>query len=450
MSPEPPAVDGVLVIGDLEASRLGCSLLRGRGHRVVHLCAPTDREIADALATGVDAVLVIVHSDVQALRYVLVAEHLRPGIRHVTSVFDHTVADQVRRAVPDCTVTSPADVAAPAIVAACVSRSAVAITGGAGDRRVLRPGVDADGPGLVSTPWRDDRRPWQVAARWLPRWVHGSTGLMLGGLLGLAAILLADWALAVAVLHEEPLRALYVATRIVAGVGPADANGHEVPGWYLVASVLFMLAAIVLTGTFIAGVVEWLQSTRTVGLVGRRTLPRRDHVVVAGLGQVGYRTCLLLRELGLPVVALERNPAAPNVRRARAAKVPVLIGHAEDRAVMEQVALPRARSLAALGSDDLDNVEIAISALAVAPEARIVLRAGEDDVVAETRSLFHIGQVVDVSAMTALTGALAVDGVRAEVAFMRDGEVHVLTDAGDVHGHRPERCGCHLGEGERR
>jgi len=118
MSPESRPT--TLVIGDLEATRLTCELLRQDGRATVHLAAPTDRQIAEVLGSPMHSVVVIVHSDVQALRYVLVVEHLQPGIRLVTTVFDRTVAEQLLRVVPNCTVTSPANISAPAIVAAQV------------------------------------------------------------------------------------------------------------------------------------------------------------------------------------------------------------------------------------------------------------------------------------------------------------------------------------------
>ena len=92
-------------------------------------------------------------------------------------------------------------------------------------------------------------------------------------------------------------------------------------------------------------------------------------------------------------MALERDPRAVNLRLARAAKVPVLIAHGEDREVLKKLSLHRARALAAMGSEDLDNIEVAIAALALAPDLRVVLRAGDDDVITETRSLFRIGEV---------------------------------------------------------
>ncbi|MEZ5193053.1 MAG: hypothetical protein R2734_11415 [Nocardioides sp.] len=227
---------------------------------------------------------------------------------------------------------------------------------------------------MVSVPWREERRATHVLAGWLPRWIRGSTGLMLGGLLGLR-IHPGD---RLGAGRRGPARwrcGRSTSPRGSSRGGTADADGHEVPGWYLLASVLFMLAAIVLTGTFIAGVVQWLQSTRTVGLIGQHPA-RHDHVVVAGLGQMGYRTYLLLRELELPVVALERNPAAPVHPPRPGREIPVLLGRRGPGGAGEQVGLARAYLPGRPRVDDLDNVEIADNRPGGGAGARLVLRAG--------------------------------------------------------------------------
>ena len=79
-----------------------------------------------------------------------------------------------------------------------------------------------------------------------------------------------------------------------------------------------MLAALAFTAIFTAGLINRLMGPRLVAILGRRTMPRRDHVVVVGLGQVGLRLCLMLRELGVPVVAVERDLRGRQ-RRARQA-----------------------------------------------------------------------------------------------------------------------------------
>jgi voltage-gated potassium channel Kch len=272
-----------------------------------------------------------------------------------------------------------------------------------------------------------------------------TTWILVIGLSGLLVVLAADWLIATLLLHESPADGLHSATQVLATVGPGDAT-YDAPTWYLVFSSVTMLLTVGLTALFTAGVVNRLRSSRSVGLIGRRTLPTRDHVVVVGLGQVGLRLCTRLRELGIPVVAVERDPRATNLRLAKQAKVPVLIAHGEDRAVLRRLCLPRARALAAMGADELDNVEVAIAALAVCPDLRIVLRAGEDDVIAETRSLFHIGEVRDVSALTATAVTLSITSQPWETVYSLGHDIvaHPRHEPDTVQtaGRLNERCDC--------
>lgn len=429
----------VVVIGDLEATRLLCTLLVEDGAEAVHLLSPDEPGLRAAFADHVDGVAVIVRGDVAALRYALLAENLQPSVSMVVTVFDRTIADQLESVVPNCTVTSPADVAAPAVVAACIHPAALAVLGGHSGGRAV---VDEDGAAVVRR-WHP--KPLGVIerlARWAPHRHGGAQGLLVAGLLGLAAIIAIEWLLAVVVLHDGILEGFYASTRLVATVGPADAAAHGAPGWYLVASALLMLLGIGLTGALVAGLVEWIVGARTTALVGPRSVPWRGHVVLSGLGQVGLRVGQLLRELHVPCVIVERTAAARNLPQARASRLPVVIGDAAERAVLERVGLRRARALAALGSDDLDNVAVVISALALAPGVQTVLRAGEDPAVEETTSLFRIGRVADVSAMTAAWVCTSVRGQRPIVAYAHVDLVGVLSEHGDRRRPTPTRCRC--------
>lgn len=55
----------------------------------------------------------------------------------------------------------------------------------------------------------------------------------------------------------------------------------------------------------------------------------------------------------------------------------------------------------AVGSDDLDNIAVAVAASAVSPSSRVVLRAGDHEAIAETRALLPLGVIRDVTEMAA-------------------------------------------------
>jgi voltage-gated potassium channel Kch len=212
--------------------------------------------------------------------------------------------------------------------------------------------------------------------------------------------------------------------------------------WYLVLASLFMLLTIVVTAIFTAGVVDRVRSSRTLTLVGRRMPPRRNHVVMVGLGQVGLRLAIALQQLRVPVIVVERDADAPNLRLARVAGVPVFIGHGQDVDVLRRVGLGRARAVAAVGSVDLDNIEVAIAASAVAPAIPIALRAGEDEVIAETRSLFRIGEVRDVSGLTAAAVVESLAGNEPDAVFFDRTRLIVLEGGTETRVPSGARCDC--------
>lgn len=387
-----------VVIGDTHVARRVCASLHQRGCEVVHLVAPGDEELRTAMTREPLGVAVLLHDDVAALRYALASAHLDPTARLVVTIFDQTVAEQLVRLLPHCHVTSPAQLAAASLVAPCLAPGALAIRRGSQRTTALR----RSGTQLFEATWALGRR-----ARWRARIgrVTGQlrphdagTRILFGGLAGLVAVLLADWALLTIVAGHASAEAFHEAARVVATVGPATAEGE--PMRYLLLSALAMLVTVVLTATFTAGLVDRLLGPRLVGLVGARALPRSGHVVVVGLGQVGLRLCQELQRLGVAVVGVERDPKAPNLRLARTLRVPVVIAHGGDRAVLERVRLHRALALAAVGSDDLDNIAVAVAAHGVAPGTRIVLRAGEHEAIAETRSLLSLGTTRDVTRLS--------------------------------------------------
>ncbi|MEU9119901.1 NAD-binding protein [Streptomyces sp. NPDC048506] len=438
----------ILVIGGTTLARRVCASLAESGHPVDHLAAPDDRDLRRALATRPTGVAVLVGDDLAALRHALAVRHLSDTVRIVVTVFDRTVAQQLGSLLRHCVTVSPADLLAPTLAGLCVDPDALAV----------RP----DAHGAVAVHRRAGRlveTPWRASAATRRRAVLGrlrgqlqphdtDARLLLIGLLGIVTVLTLDWLWLVCALHTQAGTAFLEAARVVAGVGPAAAHpGH--PG-YEVASGVAMLVTVGFTALLTAGIVDRLIGPRLVGVLGPRVLPRAGHVIVVGLGQVGLRLCQTLRELGVPVVGVEREPSAPHLRLARSMGIPVVLAHGEDRAVLARLGLPRARALAAVGSHELDNVAVAVAAHGVAPDVRVVLRAGEDEAIAETRSLLPLGLTRDITRTSAayvaaqLT-ARGADGVPRRVVAAADrdyvdlpghGLVGRPVPAGDDCGHR--------------
>ncbi|GFE18973.1 hypothetical protein Sgleb_70200 [Streptomyces glebosus] len=440
---------GILVIGATTLARRVCASLGESGHPVDHLAAPDDQDLRRALATPPAAIAVLVGDDLSALRYALAVRHVRDSVRIVVTVFDRTVAQQLRLLLPDCVPVSPADLLAPTLAGLCVDPDALAVWHDGQGAVAVRPQEER----LVETAWRASpaarRQALLGRLRGQLQPHDADARLLLIGLLGIVAVLVLDWIWLVGVFHKPVSTAFLEAARVVAGVGPAAPHaGH--PGYEVVSGVA-MLVTVGFTALLTAGIVDRLFGPRLVGVLGPRVLPRSGHVIVVGLGQVGLRLCQTLRQLGVPVVGVEREPAAPNLRLARSMGIPVVLAHGEDRAVLARLGLGRARALAAVGSHELDNIAVAVAAHGVAPDVRVVLRAGEDEATAETRALLPLGLTRDIVRTSAafvtaqLTAERAAAAPRRVVAGTdRDyvelpgrGLVSWSVPAGDDCGHVP-------------
>jgi hypothetical protein len=424
----------ILVLGEGRLIDVVRRVLDDAAAEVIHLRAPTDRDIRRALTPDVDAVVVISRDDRISLRLALVVEGVRPGVRLIVTIYNRDLATQVRRAVRNVRVLSMADIVAPALAGPCLGEELVAVSRapqpGAPPRAVR--GGDA-GPVLEPLEPRGGRPGHRfganVASLLYPYELSAKT--LLAGLLGFVTILLTDALVVGMALHEPALKAVHRATRAIVTVGPNEDIDHG-PEWLLAFTTVTMLAALAFTAIFTAGLINRLMGPRLVAILGRRSMPRRDHVVVVGLGQVGLRLCLMLRELDVPVVAVERDIQADNVVRAKRYGIPVVIGGGGSRGVLSRLSLGRARALAAVTSDEIENISTAVAALSVREDLPTILRAGSGDVMDETRALFRIGVVRDVYLIGGTLMAAAALGSDAAEAFVYGDEIWITRADGAV------------------
>ncbi len=386
----PPPARTVLLLGDGDIARAVASALERHGASVSWVRRPSDTELGRHIRRPADTVLIVTRDDIEAFRLALMVEHGRPGCDLIVTIFDRTIAQQLHDAAPTCRVVSMADLVSGTLAGPCLDDDVLSVIEGAREPLAMR----ADGDGFRLTPLRPRAEAFRGRLR--VRWpIDSSARFLLAGILGFLSILAVDVVIGIAVLHERPVPAFYAAVKALLTVGPNPHVDHG-PTWVQVAEPLLMLATFAFAAVLTAGIVTRFSERRLTTVAGPRSVPRRGHVVVVGFGQMGLRMATRLRAWGIPVVAVERNAHSPYIERARLAGIPVLVADGVDRSLLQQLSLSRARALAAVTSDDLSNVAIAVAGLAVAPDLKVVLRAGDGDVTAETRSLFHVGVVRDI------------------------------------------------------
>ena len=401
----------VLLVGSGDLSEETRRALDAAGAEVHRLKDPNDRQMRSAIeGGGIDSVAVVSRNDAVALRFALMVRYVSEDVPLLVTIFDETISEQLKMEVPNCRITSMADIVGPSLAGPCIDEGLTAVRTNGDDEAVgLRETADGVEEASLRAPKR--RRTAALASAIFTPF-DKSAGLLLYGATGLLSLLVIETVLAALVLDQPLVDAFYGAAKTLTTVDPNTAV-QDGPAWFKVFVSVTMLTGLVLATAFTAGLVNRLVDRRLTGLVGRRAVPRRDHVVVVGLGQVGLRLCMLLRSCGIGVVAVETGEEE-NVGLARELGLPVVVGGGADPSLLRRLSIPRALALAAVTSDDLDNIRVAMSGRSLDEDLRVVLRAGDGGVANETRSLFQIGLVRDVHRIAAVLIAAEALGSEAE------------------------------------
>jgi Trk K+ transport system NAD-binding subunit len=133
----------------------------------------------------------------------------------------------------------------------------------------------------------------------------------------------------------------------------------------------------------------------------------KDHVVVAGIGRLGFRIVQQLLGFDEEVVGVELDPEGEFVQRVMAERVPVVFGDATHPHVLTQAGVERASALITCTENDLTNLEIALSARELRHDIRVVLRMFDYDMAQKVARGFNIQTAFSTSALSAPAFAAA-------------------------------------------
>ncbi|MDL5154334.1 NAD-binding protein [Actinomycetospora termitidis] len=419
-----------------------------------------DRTFLAAGVHGATAVALVDREDVTNIHRALRVQEIDPSVRLVVRLFNTRLGARIEGILPTATVLSVSETAAPSFVAQAIGRNtrqhvrlagrtfvvagrrevreaaivcglaANSQTGARGGPRLLpdESGEHADPADFVlaraeSRSQRTDQlsrpRPERlrnlldrVAVR-----VRGTLTRRLARATLALVVLFVAGTVAFATLGGYSLGdAIYLAVLDSAGAAQPDTTASVA---VRVIQAFVTVVGIAIIPLVTAVVVESAVSARTTGTPGRR-MPRRDHVVVVGLGNVGLRIVTTLRERGVPVVGVERDEDTAGLAAAARVGVPLVVGDATRERVLREARVEEARALVAVTSDDATNLQAALVARSVQRAVRVVLRLRDDDLAGRVgRSMNAISRSVSYVAAPVFAAALRDGQVLATVPVGR-------------------------------
>lgn len=132
-----------------------------------------------------------------------------------------------------------------------------------------------------------------------------------------------------------------------------------------------------------------------------------NHIIVCGIGHVGFRIIEELKKLGEEIVAVEKERDGPFVETLLKLGTPILFGNAQDEALLETAGLKKAKTIIIATDNDLANIEIALNARISSPSIRIVLRLFDARLAAKVQARTQVDMAFSTSALAAPVAASA-------------------------------------------
>ena len=159
----------------------------------------------------------------------------------------------------------------------------------------------------------------------------------------------------------------------------------------------------------------------------------QNHIVVCGLGRIGYRVVKELLNLGEEVVGVECDAQALFLEEIQRMNVPVLLGDARKRKILEKASVQKASAIVVCTEDDLTNLDIALDAREIKPGIKVVLRMFEARLAEKVKHGFDIHTAFSTSALAAPVFAAAATRAQIEHSFYV-GDILMNTARMTVHG----------------
>jgi Trk K+ transport system NAD-binding subunit len=246
------------------------------------------------------------------------------------------------------------------------------------------------------------RRPWLSAGRALR--VGVTRNLTIAVLVTMAVTVAAGAVLARSTGEGGFWQSIYITLLTV--VGSSDVESKRAPVAQA-AQLMLTLAGVALVPLITAGVVDGLVKARLARDRGEVLGVHAEHVVLVGLGNVGTRVLRQLNDLGVDVVAIDRQPDARGVKLAERLGVPLIVGDAAREETLRAASIDTCKALVVVSTDDAVNLQAALHAREVRGDLRVVLRLFDDDFARRVEDAFDITISRSVSRLCAPAFAAA-------------------------------------------
>jgi len=203
-------------------------------------------------------------------------------------------------------------------------------------------------------------------------------------------------------LNLSPVDAFYFVVSTVTTTGYGDITPKDSSVAIKLFTCLVMLVGSAAVATLYSIITDAFISARFRQLTIGFPVPDESHVIVVGLGDVGFRICEELLRLGIDPVGVDLDPDTKFAATLRT-QMPVITGDAREAEVLEQAKFSSAAAIILTTSDDVVNLSVGLLARDEMSNQRIVLRIFDDRFASKVQTTVAFNGALSASRIAAPT-----------------------------------------------
>ena len=301
------------------------------------------RALGDVSLDTLTHVYLVDERDERNLELLIALISINRTLPIVAALFNENIAPHLRAAHPNILVLNPAKIAAPAFIEA----------------------LDAPLPRTLR----------YVPAAPLSEPAGAPSDHLIQILLGsFAAICAAAVTYFHAAMTVSWIDALYFVVVTVATVGYGDIHLKDQATSTKLVGIGLILCSTIFIWMIFSLTIDSIIRRRVQSSLGRRKYSHRDHVIICGLGRLGYFIAEGLLARGEKVIIIEKDESSGKVQHFRSRGADVYLGDARLPRVLQDVGVVHAKALYSVVDNDYANLEIGLNARSIAPNMRLILR----------------------------------------------------------------------------
>lgn len=311
-------------------------------------------------------------SDLTNIEIALDSRTLNPTLRVVARLFDQTLARRLESSVGIHRALAMSLLAAPSFAAAAIGSNVIGSFDHQGQNYSVRlddsnwAEVNPSEPVVRSLKKSRVKLDWSALMKNTPKLLIGVFAAIC--ILAMISVLVFSWAMNLSIIDS-----LYYVITTLTTTGYGDITVKDHSNWIKLYACFLMVLGSAGVATLYSIITDYLVSTRFDEILGRQQVSETDHVIVIGIGNVGYRVCEALVKMGHPVVAIDSDSNA-KYRSLLPKEVTFVSGDGRDEETLKRAGIDDATSVISATHNDAINLSTCLVAKGLNSKIRAVVR----------------------------------------------------------------------------